>query len=122
MSEWAPPVTSLSRTFWESWFLPNVRYLGLVIAAAELTIAALIFGRGAATRLGFACATAFHTALAVLFGMWPYTVPTTLLLAAMTRVEFPDGPAMRLWSHVPLRSRKNETSAHDASGRVPSAA
>jgi hypothetical protein len=86
----------MSRTFWESWFLPNARYLGLAIAAGELVIALLILGRGRWTRAGLVCATLFHLALAALFGMWPYTVPMVLVLGHMTTLEFPAGPVARV--------------------------
>jgi hypothetical protein len=62
MSDWAPPITSLSRDFWLSWFLPNARYLGLLIAVVEVAVAVLILSRGHGTRLGFGAATLFHVA------------------------------------------------------------
>jgi hypothetical protein len=96
MSDWSPPVTAASRAFWVDWFLPNARYLGLVIAAGELAIAILILSRRAGTKLGFACAASFHVALAALFGMWPYTIPMFVVLALMVRFDFESGPTARL--------------------------
>ena len=98
MGAWAPPITPLSREFWDAWFIPNARFFGVTLAFAELAIALLILSRGRATALGFIAATGFHLALAALFGMWPYTVPTALLLAYMTTLEFDDGLATRLIS------------------------
>jgi hypothetical protein len=95
MSDWSPPITSLSRDFWLSWFLPNARYLGLLIAVVELIVAVLILSRGRTSRLGFGAAALFHVALAALFGMWPYTVPMILVLAYMVRFDFPRGPTDR---------------------------
>ncbi len=92
MSEWAPPISELSRLFWETWFLPNARLLGLGIALIELTVAALIFSRGMATRLGFLGALKFHGLLSALFGMWPYTIPMMVALAFMVTFHFERGP------------------------------
>ncbi len=116
MSEWAPPVTAVSRVLWEDWFLPNAHYLGLLIAAGELGIALLILSRGRAARLGFVGATAFHLSLAALFGMWPYTVPMAIVLGHMTTLEFTDGPALRLLRRVrrtdPTDGRPSTTSPY----------
>jgi hypothetical protein len=109
MSEWSPPVTQVSRTIWESWFIPNARYLALLLVIGELTIATLILARGWWTRLGFAFAATFHVALAALFGMWVYTVPMAVALAYMTAVEFSGGPAARLVDQARRRRRRNGT-------------
>lgn len=100
MSEWAPPITSVSRTFWDSWFVPNARVLALLLAAAELTIAILILSRDSWTRLGLAAAALFHVALAAIFGMWAYTLPMIVALAYVANFEFPDGPIARLVERV----------------------
>ena len=93
MGEWSPPYLEVSRVFWESWFLPNARYLGLAIAAAELAIALMILGRGRAARFGLVAAAGFHVALAVLFGMWPYTLLMFVGLVYLATLDFNDGPS-----------------------------
>jgi hypothetical protein len=80
---------------WESWFLPNARYLGLLVAAFELTVAVRILSRGRVTRVGFVGTLVFHIALAGIFGMWPYTIPMIAALGYMLRFDFPSGPFAR---------------------------
>lgn len=106
MSDWAPPITAASERFWFSWFLPNARYFGLLIAVVELSIAVLILSRGLPTSLGLAAATAFHLALTAIFGMWPYTVPMVLLLSYAARFEFSPGPTARLVGSYGNRTRR----------------
>jgi hypothetical protein len=103
MSEWSPPITSASRTFWESWFIPNARVFALLLAAGELALALLIVSRAGWTRLGLAAATFFHVALAAIFGMWFYTVPMILVLGSMTTLEFADGPMAGLVRRITSR-------------------
>lgn len=86
-SEWAPPITELSREVW-TWFLSNAQVLALLLAMFELLVSVLILWGGQATRLGLIGALGFHLILASMFGMWPYTVPMVFLIGWSLRYDF----------------------------------
>ena len=106
-SRWAPPLNAPARELWFVWFLPRANVLALVIAAFEITVGILILRGGSATRLGLAGALGFHLALAVMFGMWPYTIPMILLITWALRYEF-----------RPLLERGSSIAGTDAMARL----
>jgi|CXWK01.1.fsa_nt_gi hypothetical protein len=86
-SDWAPPTSEPARDTW-TWFLSDARYLALVLAAFEMLVAVLILYGGRATKLGLLGALGFHVVLALMFGMWPYTLPMIVLLGWSLRYDF----------------------------------
>lgn len=91
-SKWAPPLSEPARDLW-GWFLDHASTLALGIALFEIVVGVAILAGGKATKLGLAAALAFHLALTVLFGMWPYTLPMLGLLALSLRYDY--APAWR---------------------------
>ncbi len=84
-SPWNP----IGEWIWLDVFIPHAQFLALVLAAAELAIAALMFGEGRRGRMGVTCAIGFHLMLLLIFGMVPYTVPVIIGLCMILATMAP---------------------------------
>lgn len=82
-------VPSLS-DLWQSGFMAHAAVAGLLLAAGEAVMAALLLGARPYRRAGWFLTIAFHVALLCFgWGFWLWSVPALVLLVSGARADRP---------------------------------